>query len=158
MSEDKITIATVEAELPAVHQYAERHQWQMAWNPEALRLTFDGTHPGDGRPLRIVADVTGYRGLPPSWTFEDPANGKAKLFPRPKNLRGNTGSIFHRNQRRICAPFNRLAYKEHGGPHGNWGGPANWLQVKKNRQVRAIHLADMLAVIVGHLHASPGVM
>lgn len=157
MSDDKIAIATVEAELPAVRQYAERHGWKAAWDPEVLRLTFEGTHPGDGTSLRIVADVSGYRGLPPSWTFDAPASGKAAPFPRPGKLRGGAGSIFH-GSRRICAPFNRLAYKQHDGPHGDWGGPANWLQVQKNRHVRANRLADMLAVIVGHLHASPGVM
>lgn len=157
MSEDKITIATVEAELSAIRQYVERHGWQMTWDPQAMRLTFEGTHPGDGAPLRIVAELTGYRGLPPSWTFEDPTDRKIKPFPRPGKLRGGTGSIFH-SSRRICAPFNRLAYKEHNGPHGDWGGPANWLQVKTNGHVRANRLADMLAVIVGHLSASPGVM
>jgi hypothetical protein len=63
------------------------------------------------------------------------------------------GSIFH-GSGVICAPFNRLAYGEHGGPHGDWGGPLSWLNVRGH--VRATALADMLALIIAHLNYSPG--
>ena len=47
----------------------------------------------------------------------------------------------------ICAPFNRLAYKIHGGPHQDWNGPEKWLDVCGH--VGARTLAEMLAQITG---------
>ena len=73
--------------------------------------------------------------------------------PQPGAGKGITGSIFH-SSGRICAPFNRLAYHQHGGPHNNWGGPECWLNVKG--QIRETDLAGMFASIVGHLKVSPG--
>ncbi len=124
----------------------------MSWEVEGLRVAFTGKHPADGIPLRIVASVDGYRALPPAWIFEDP-EGKRSLFPKAGHSAG-VSSIFHSN-RLICAPFNRLAYSQLGGPHSNWGGPECWLQVR--RHVRATNLAGMLAVVLGHLKASLGV-
>lgn len=147
-----VTIATVEEELPAVTAYAQRHGWAVNWDTEQIQLTFDGKHPADATPIRIVAAVEGYKALPPAWTFEDPA-GKRSLFPKPGPVNGKS-SIFH-SRRVICAPFNRLAYVQHSGPHSNWGGPENWLEVRGH--IRATTLANMLASILGHLKASPGV-
>ena len=146
-----ITIATVEEELPGVKAYAERHGWTVTWDPEGLRLIFEGLHPNNQRALRIIAAVDGYRALPPSWAFEDATTGTPCL-PKRGTVAGKQ-SIFYKGCG-ICAPFNRRAYKEHGGPHGNWSGPESWLNV--HGYARAIRLADMFALIVGHLKASPG--
>jgi len=148
-----VTIATVEDELPAVTAYAQRHDWAVNWDTEQIRLTFDGKHPADATPIRIVAAVEGYKALPPAWTFEDPA-GKRAIFPKAGSVNGKS-SIFHQGRHRICAPFNRLAYGQHGGPHSDWGGPERWLEVRGH--IRATTLANMLASILGHLKASPGV-
>jgi len=145
------TVATVEEELPGVRCYAERHGWSVSWDPETLRLTFEGKHPNDNRPIRAIAALDGYRALPPAWSFEAPDTG-ATCLPKPAPV-GGQSSIFH-NGCGICAPFNRRAYKQHGGPHGDWGGPECWLNVRGH--VQATTLAAMFAVIVGHLKASPG--
>jgi hypothetical protein len=147
-----VTIATVEDELAAVKAYAQRHGWATAWNADQLRLTCDGKHPADATPIRIIASVEGYRALPPAWTFEDPASNRS-LFPKGGAVNGKS-SIFH-GRCVICAPFNRLAYAQHGGPHSNWGGPERWLEVRGH--IQATTLASMLASILGHLKASPGV-
>jgi hypothetical protein len=148
-----VTVATVEEELPAVTAYAQRHGWSVNWKAEELRLIFDGRHPTDATPIRIVASVVGYRALPPAWTFEDP-EGKRSLFPRAGPVDGKS-SIFHQDKRRICAPFNRLAYSQEGGPHSDWGGPDRWLEIRGH--IHATTLANMLASVLGHLKASPGV-
>jgi hypothetical protein len=77
----------------------------------------------------------------------------APRFPKGGTLPGGVQSIFH-SSGVICAPFNRLAFAEHAGPHGDWGGPANWLSVR--RTVRATNLAEMIAQIEAHLTSSPG--
>lgn len=149
----EVTVATVEEELPALRAYAQRHGWSVDWNPENLRLAFDGKHPGDATPVRLVALVGGYRAVCPAWTFEDPS-GIRPLFPRPGPVAGGS-SMFLQDKRVICAHFNRLAYSSEGGPHGDWGGPERWLEVRSH--VYAARLANMLAAILAHLKASPGV-
>jgi hypothetical protein len=149
-----VTIATVEAELPAMRAYADRHSWAIDWRPDSLLLLADGAHP-DGSPLRLHADVEGYRAQPPAWRVIPPAaeTPDPYRFPQAGTLPGGIGSICH-SSKVFCAPFNRLAYKVHSGPHDDWGGPTAWLNVRG--QVRATTLADMLATIVSHLHHSPG--
>lgn len=57
----------------------------------------------------------------------------------------------------ICAPWNRLAYKEVNdkGPHDNWGGLTNWTDAAPG-YTKADTLADMLSQIELHLSVSPG--
>lgn len=149
----EVTIATVEGELPGMRGYADRHGWRVAWDPAHLLLTVDGRHPGAGTAARLHADVTDYRAVPPAWTFGIDADSTVARFPQPGTVPENIQSIFHSNGV-ICAPFSRLAYANHGGPHGDWGGPANWLQI--TGKVTAKTLGDMLAHIVLHLKYSPG--
>jgi hypothetical protein len=146
------TVATVEEELLGVRCYAERHGWTVSWDSETLRLTFEGKHPNDNRPIRVVAALDDYRALPPAWSFEVPDTGIACLL-KPAPVVGQS-SIFN-DKCSICAPFNRRAYKQCGGPHGDWGGPECWLNVRGHAW--ATTLAAMFAVIVGHLKASPGI-
>lgn len=149
-----VTIAVVEDELPTVTAYAQRHGWTVTWLPDSLALLADGRHP-DGSAVRLHADVEGYRAVPPAWRFIPPDADTVQphRFPQAGALPGGVGSIFHSN-RVICAPFNSLAYSDHGGPHNDWNGPGAWLDVR--RHVRAITLDAMLAQIVSHLHYSPG--
>jgi hypothetical protein len=157
MDSAELSKIVVEAELPPVHAYAQRHGWIVRWNPEKIRVVADGTHPADSSPARLGADVHGYKAAPPIWRFLNPSNEDTSdiRFPRAGTLPEGKSSIFHSN-RVICAPFNRLAYNEHGGPHGDWGGPSAWLLVRGH--VRATCLAEMLAEILVHLKYSPGWM
>src|SRR5690606_221291 len=87
-----------------------------------------------------------YRAVAPAWTFTDSgwvAPPAQQLFPRPSI--GPGASIFHSNAV-ICVPFNRLAFAQHGGPHGDWGTPANWIEAG-NGYVHAETVGDMLQVI-----------
>jgi hypothetical protein len=149
-----VTIAVVEEELAAMRAYGGRHGWTVDWRPVVLVLLADGTHP-DRSPVRLHADVAGYRAQPPAWRFIPPGSESPEpyRFPKSESLPGGIGSIFH-SSKVICAPFNRLAFKDHDGPHQDWGGPTAWLDVRGN--VRANALAQMLAIITAHLHHSPG--
>ena len=150
-----VTVATVEEELPGIRCYAARHGWEVVWNPNEMTLRFLGEHPGDNASICLIARPDGYRALPPAWTFEPPSGGEQghPFFPRSGSGRAGRGSVFH-GTNVICAPFNRLAYKQHGGPHSNWGGPEAWLQVKG--KIRETTLAGMFASILGHLRDSTG--
>lgn len=122
---------------------------------EALFLVCRLTHPADGEPLCLVGRVDGYKAMPPAWDFVDPQTQEPdpRAFPSGGNVPGG-GSIFH-NSRVICAPFNRLAFGDYGGPHGKWS-TEGWLEIRGN--VRAATLAEMLNVIATHLRFSPGRM
>jgi hypothetical protein len=152
------TIAVVEEEMVPLAATAARRGWVVAWQPDLLKVIAEGPHPADHKPVRLQADVTDYRSVPPAWTFlpPNPSQGEPSqrpIFPKPGQLPGEIGSIFHSN-RLICAPFSRLAYNQHGGPHGDWGGPSSWLNVKG--YVQAVNLAEMFALIWAHLRYSPG--
>lgn len=151
------TLAALEEEMPGIQAYATRRGWSVEWNPETLRLIFLGKHPCDNTPMRVVAAVDGYRALPPAWTFAPPEGQPVggSFFPQGGSPPAMS-SIFHQCHKVICAHFNRLAYSDHGGPHGDWRGPANWLEQKGKGHVYAERLADMFAVILVHLRASKG--
>jgi hypothetical protein len=152
MIPSETTIAVVEAELPAMLAYAQRHGWTVTWSSTDLSVLLDGAHP-DGSPIRWHADVAGYRAVPPAWTVAPTASGAAVRFPTGDALPGGKPSIFH-SHKKICAPFNRLAYTQHGGMHGDWGEAVQWLSVKGH--VEAKSLAEMLAQIDIHLGYSKG--
>jgi len=144
--------ASVEHELDAARAWAARHGWALHWNPEDLVVRAATYHQAVGRLVEVVGTVDGYRVLPPAWRFVRPgtSEGDRDFFPAP-----GPSSIFHGNIV-ICAPWNRLAYAEHGGPHGDWSGPAAWLQVTGTTLAHT--LPDMLAAIDAHLRQSPGMM
>lgn len=149
----EVTIAVVEEELVAMRAYGSRHGWAINWLPENLVVLAEGRHP-DGSVICLHADVEAYKAQPPAWSVIPP--GKTTLepyrFPSAGALPGGIGSICH-SSKLFCAPFNRLAFKVHGGPHADWS-LASWLDVRGT--VQANTLADMLAIIASHLHYSPG--
>jgi hypothetical protein len=55
----------------------------------------------------------------------------------------------------ICAPWNRLAYAVHGGPHNDWGTTTDWKQAAAT-STQAHTLPDMLSALRLHLQYSPG--
>lgn len=137
---------------------AERHGWTLDIDAECRRLTASIDHPVAGVGLlQLEADLDGYRAVPPAWRFVDPETGHVtkRAFPKPGSGPHGSGSIFH-SKPVICAPFNRLAYQAHDGPHSDWSGPANWLNVTGH--VVAHTLGEMLSVINLHLRVSPGRM
>ena len=147
-----VTVAVLEQELPAARRWAARHAWTLEVDLDVLQLTAITHHPADRTELLLVGELTGYRAVPPAWRFVDPATGQPSphAFPAPSP----SGSIFHSSLLMLCAPWNRLAYAEAGGPHGDWGAAAGWLNTRAYTQAQTI--ADMLATVEAHLRSSPG--
>ena len=153
------TRAVVAGELAAVLAWtARRPGWTAEFDDDALVLRIGAIHPAAELLLWIEADLHGYRAVPPAWRFLGPADqpeGTAP-FPQPGTHPLIQGSIFHTN-RVICAPWNRLAFQENGGPHGDWGALTEWTNAAAG-YTKAGTLADMLSQIQLHLSASPGVL
>jgi hypothetical protein len=158
MTDPCVARAVIETEMVAVAAWAARSGWE-------VRIDIDGAvedpvlqartvHPVTRAPIVFHAELQDYPVLPPAWTCRD-ADGAvtAVAFPRPGTRPGVNGSIFH-GAMVICAPWNRLAYAAHGGPHGDWTDLTAWKTVGGVTQAHT--LADMLASIGVHLSASPG--
>jgi hypothetical protein len=134
---------------------AIRRGWRVAWFPDQMLVKASGVHPANGESVSLQAELIGYRAQPPAWSFQPPEDRPGQpFFPASGPLPSGGGSIFHNQHRVICAHFNRLAYSDYHGPHGDWGGPVNWLEIRG--YARATTLAAMLTVIRAHLKYSPG--
>jgi hypothetical protein len=150
-----VTIAVLQEQFPPARRWGEHHGWMLNLDASALLLDGRGSHPVDGRPVRLLAGVDGYPALPPSWRFVDPATGEptAATTPNRGSRRGQSSIIYGTGV--ICAHFSRTAYAESptGGPHGDWK-LSQWADIGGG--VQAHTLAEMLAVIDDHLHWSTG--
>lgn len=142
-------------DLAAAVAWARRHGWAIRGDPDALVLRAAAYHPAVQRLVEVRADLDDYPGLPPAWRFVVPGTDDSPpaAWPLPGQLAGISGSIFHTSPC-ICAPWNRLAYSAHGGPHGEWA-MASWRTIAGGT-TKADHLADMLDQIHMHLTVSPG--
>lgn len=112
-----------------------------AWGIQKLGpLSFKLELPAkDGSTFWLLVDCDGYPGTPPAWNWLNNATGQLN-FPAgtPK------GRKFLHGSGRICAPWNRLAYKEVDpkGPHGDWN-LANWVT---NPKTGACHTLAAMAL------------
>ena len=81
----------------------------------------------DGSQYWLLVDCSDYPALPPAWHWYNPAT---RLLDQPADT--PKGSGFLHGSGRICAPWNRLAYKkiDPNGPHDDWD-LANWISNPK---------------------------
>jgi hypothetical protein len=154
------TLIHLEDELPGAQTWAERHGDPLLWVPEALEVRVALTQPETKELFFLRGHFDDYREIAPAWTFTDAvwtAPPRQQLFPRPAPPLSGGVSVFH-PQPVICAPFNRLAYRQQNGPHNDWGGPANWLTAGRPNEVKAHYLGDMLSVMHQHFVVTRGRM
>ena len=146
-----------DAEITPALAWAERNGYHLEYDIEALtvRLPLEGATNGETAAERylLVGSFEGYRTLPPSWRFlhpdseEDVGPPAYPAAPQPNPFGtglfiagGPTGAL-------ICAHFNRLAFAEVGGVHGNWGPLTNWQNPPTDYTV-ALTIGQMLQRIV----------
>jgi len=151
----EVTLAVVAEQFPPARDWGERNCWELDLDTSTLALHGSGTHPTDGRPVRLLAGVDGYPALPPSWRFVDPTTGEPTAATTPnRGSRSGQSSIIY-GVGVICAHFSRTAFA--GGPtpapHTDWQ-LSQWADITGG--VQAHTLAEMLAVIDDHLHWSTG--
>ena len=146
-----LTRSVVDGQYGAVAAWAARRKWTVTRPAGQIVLRAAAYHPG-GQLVEVIAAMDGYPALPPAWRFVTPGtDNPSTVFPQAGAQPGVGGSIFHPN-RVICAPWNQLAYSQHGGPHNDWV-MSGWQEV--TGVTRATTIADMLDQIDLHLRASP---
>lgn len=140
----------LEDELPGARAWAERRDAPLTWVPDLLELRVALSQPETRDLFYLQGRFDGYRELPPTWSFTDvawTAPASLSLFPKVSSTPyGSPLFIMATSGPVICAPFNRLAYAVHGGPHGDWTLAA-WLAAGQAGQVRADCIGDMLSII-----------
>jgi hypothetical protein len=150
------TTLIVEDELKGAQAWAGRYAVPLDWIPDSLELRAVLTQPVTTEKFYLRGHFDDYRELPPEWQFCDESWSPAatpRNYPRPETP--PIGSVFHTNPV-VCAPFNRLAYSAHGGPHGDWG-ITQWHSLPQ-AQVKAATIGDMLAVFLLHISYTKGRM
>ena len=133
----EVTRAHVEAELAALEAWKRQHGWDITWHADALRLDVKMQSMVDRDVYSLEVDLTDYRARPPVFEFigANGQRGTRRCYP------GGGRGYFHTNPV-ICAPWNRKAYSEMGGPHVDWA-MASWATLRPNHST----LGDMLALI-----------
>lgn len=145
----------VEEELEGAQSWLDRHDIPLEWYPEELEIRVLLTQTETGKEFRLKGDVEGYDVVPPAWEFCSPEweeCSQPEYFPDPESTR--FGSSIFLGRCVICVPFNRLAFKENGGPH-DWGGASQWQNVAEG-YVQAETIGDMIQVIRRDLHYTTG--
>jgi len=112
---------TTAAELVFAEQFAHLRQVadSRGWDLKEIDgpgFTLDlPTHDGSRLGLKVVCD--NLPGMPPGWRWRNPETGECD---RPADTPRGSG-YFH-DSGRICAPWNRFAYKQvvTDGPHADW--------------------------------------
>jgi hypothetical protein len=140
------------AETEALRDWAARKASieKLEVDSELLLVQATLVQPETGFRFFLEGNFEDYRALPPRFTFSSEPWNRSNTrndYPKQTVNRFGGGSIFH-DAPCICAHFNRNAYQEHGGPHGNWGGPENWLQASAGEgYVRATAIPEMFSAI-----------
>ena len=161
MLPDRVTAAALASEIEAACEWAGREQVQLDCSlPEKLlRAVF--IRDDSSEHFYLQGRFDGYKALPPIWEWCD-ANwsnaGDRRLSPNAaQTSHGCSMYIDHRGTAIICAPFNRLAYAAHGGPHTNWGELTHWMTVGGG-VVYAVTIGDMLHTIARDFRYTSGRM
>ncbi|SRR6266849_7025765 len=147
-----------ETEIPGAIRWAKHHGLEHSWDKEALAFTvrLQGGSEREGEPEAYLLTGTfdDYRVIPPVWRFLDPRT-RRDIGPAAYPMAGPfpQGSVLH-SSGVICAPWNRLAYGDRGGPHMDWTEPAKW-QTLAPQYTSANTIPDMLARVRAEVLLSP---
>lgn len=155
---DVLAFLMADDELPGALRWADHHGLKRQWTEETLTLTLLMSSAGseDVTPEEYLLEgvFIDYRVMPPAWRFLDPRTGLdigRPSFPAPGPFPG--GSILHSNAV-ICAPWNRLAYQDKGGPHNDWTDASQW-QSTATEHTHASTVPEMLARVHAEVKVSP---
>lgn len=143
----RVTTAAFASEIEGAHEWARRAQVKLeVLKPQHLiRAVF--VRESSGEEFFLQGSFDGYKEMAPVWEWCDSSwseSGTRSLSPEAAPTPYG-GSMFLDQGARaiICAPFNRLAFKAYGGPHGDWGELSHWMTAG-DEYVYAVTIGDML--------------
>ncbi|MGI8730259.1 MAG: hypothetical protein ACR2LK_09770 [Solirubrobacteraceae bacterium] len=159
-----VVTPAVAAEFTAATAWADRNGLPSSFNAETLRCEVtmfgpDAAGIQDAERYMLVGELDSFPAIPPAWRFEHPITGTRDasaypVVPSPPfgsglfTSGGPDGSL-------ICAPFNRLAYTDHQGIHGDWGAATTW-RTPRPPYTSVTRVGDMLARIWREVLTSRG--
>jgi hypothetical protein len=120
----EISRRIVQEELEAMLPLASSYRWQVASDLDQLTVTVEMTSSVDEQTYILEAKCDGYKALPPYFEFihsETGERGTPRCYP--------LGTSFFHSLPCICVQWNRKAYQEAGGPHGDWQ-TTNWMSYR----------------------------
>ena len=156
MLSDTVVDATLEAELPGALEWGGRHGvFLESLLPETRILRAVMTQEESEEKYFLQGCFDRYKELPPVWDWRDESwteSSHPNLSPKPvSTICGASMFLRHGSEgivrAIICAPFNRLAFGTEGGPHNDWGNPAQWTTPRRP-WVYAVIIGDMLQAIL----------
>ena len=150
MLSPRVTAAAFASELEGASEWAKREhvKLEILVPQNLVRAVF--VQESSGEEFFLQGRFDGYKELPPVWEWcnsdwSDPGN--KRLSPEAAQTPyGSSMFLAKDNKAIICAPFNRLAFKVHGGPHRDWGELSHWMTAA-DRYVYAATIGDMLHLI-----------
>ena len=155
--EDILAYLEADDEIPGAIRWANHHGLSFTWDEEALTFTlhFESGSDRGSQPevYLLVGSFEDYPALPPAWRFLDPRTSREigrAAYPAAGPF--GKGSVLH-DQGVICAPWNRFAYADKGGPHKDWT-PTGWQNLAPDR-TWARTIPDMLARVCAEVAISP---
>lgn len=157
-----VTDAAIAAELPGAQAWATRQHVALDTRLVLQRILRLVLLQGTGNEaFYLQGAFDDYRELPPAWDWRDKnwsTNEGLHLSPNsPSTPFGSSMFLRQDSKGIICAPFNRLAYKTSGGPHADWGNPAQWMTAGSG-YVYAVTIGDMLQSILRDFRLTTGRM
>lgn len=128
----------IRAELNQTQPLVKTFGWVLEEKLEQLIFTVRIRSSIDNEEYVMEFKCDNYKETPPFIEFINPVTGERgtrKVYPK------NGNGFFHSTPC-ICAQFNRKAYKEFGGPHGDWS-IGNWINLRPEVST----LGDMITLI-----------
>jgi len=133
----EISKQIVAEELAAAESASKIHGWTIKVAPDQFTFTVAMKSGIDNEVYIMEVRCDNYKELPPFFEFMLPTGERKVASAYPES----TDSFFH-SDLVICFPFNRGAYNNYGGPHGDWA-ITNWQSLCP----QATRLGDMLVLI-----------
>jgi hypothetical protein len=146
-------------QLPAARAWAAKNSLDLAFDSDALTIDLALSGPAalpdaDPEPYLIRGELADFDALPIIWRFLDPRTGG--MIGTGAYPQAASNSVIH-SQGLICAPWSRLAYQIHGGPHPDWGELADW-KTPRPPYTYAVTIPDMLDRLIRDTRRSAGRM
>lgn len=147
----RISLATVQQELEACKEDAERNHWEISPIDEEKQLfTVKMKSSIDQEEYIIEMQFDNYNEIPLMIDFIEPATGQKGTLKAYPSYKGD--SFFHATGPCICHPCSRKCYKGYAGLHkDDWGSTLiGWLS---NPQVNSLtNIRSILSAIYGRIN------